>query len=136
MTPPIYRAKRKDNREWVEGWYWVTSNENYLLILNEDDRWSLEIDPSTLAIHFYDMVDGNGERIWVALNDKWIGSSKFKVLSTPSGEKEKNAAMHDGICKMRRGRINISIFHDKSLWAPGYTNLSSIEVTGIYEGHL
>lgn len=68
---PIYRAKKIDSDEYVEGWY---SDEpdmgtHYIRFY----ALNYEIDPSTLAIHFPDMIDSEGTKIFVSLSEDGKG---------------------------------------------------------------
>ena len=69
MREILFKAKRKDNCEWVEGYY----QKRYDLLGNEEhlsfhaDSYTVweyaEIDPETLC-QFTGMTDKNGVRIW------------------------------------------------------------------------
>ena len=71
MRPILFRAKRKDNGEWVEGYYCVTianvttvPGNQHLIIRNDfifGERFL--IDPETLC-QFTGLYDKNGEKIW------------------------------------------------------------------------
>lgn len=82
MNLPIYRAKKIDSDEFVEG-YLIDGR----FIFKEwiDDVWTsfgetksnkalvYEIDPTTLAIHFKDMLDSEGTKIFASLSDSGKG---------------------------------------------------------------
>ena len=84
MNIPIYRAKRIDNGEWVEG-FLLVHNDEYFIVHEGAEMFVLldgngisdenEIDPSTLAIHFPDMTDVYEEKIFAALSDSGVGGS-------------------------------------------------------------
>lgn len=88
MTPPIYRARRKDSGDYVEGNFihvpkLMASNELYMIEAYSIDDTGIDalqfdIDPSTLAISFEDMVDSKGIRIFAALNESGVGGDMFK----------------------------------------------------------
>ena len=76
---PIYRAKKKDSNEWVEGAF----DGNSCILTSEfktvsgavDGEYKCyryeRIDTSTLAIYFpkKNMFDKNGKRIFISLNN-------------------------------------------------------------------
>lgn len=68
MREILFKAKRIDNGEWVEGYY--QKKNDFLgkrhLILHADNyvKWEcVEIDPETLC-QFTGLCDKNGNRIW------------------------------------------------------------------------
>lgn len=73
---PIYRANKIDSDEWVEGYLtqWFTDAsryciENFKLYSSN----TINIDPSTLAIHFPNMIDKNGKKIFASLSEDGVG---------------------------------------------------------------
>lgn len=66
----LFKAKRKDNGEWVEGYYVYCRKRHYILpVLNKaigfderEDKW-IEIDIDTLC-QFTGLTDKNGKKIW------------------------------------------------------------------------
>ncbi len=81
---PVYRAKKIDSDEYVEGFYFnicYFKSKHYIKELlnisgfvdgiqntNNWDYRDVEIDPTTLAIHFEDMLDSEGTRIFASLS--------------------------------------------------------------------
>lgn len=73
MREILFKAKRKDNGEWVEGYYRTDPDLNMHFIcgwdyyLSEDglerESFEYEIDPDTLC-QFTGLTDKNGEKIW------------------------------------------------------------------------
>ena len=66
----LFKAKRKDNGEWVEGYYVYCRKRHYILpVLNttigydeREDEW-IETDSDTLC-QYTGLTDKNGTRIW------------------------------------------------------------------------
>jgi len=66
----LFKAKRKDNGEWVEGYYVYCRKRHYILqVLNKaigfDEReyeW-VEVDPDTLC-QYTGLTDKNDKKIW------------------------------------------------------------------------
>lgn len=89
LNIPICRAKKIDSDEYVEGYYFRDEN----LIPKEEHRMQvtklnpniqigaygshkheyLAIDPTTLAIHFPDMLDSQGNKIFASLSEDGKG---------------------------------------------------------------
>lgn len=73
MREILFRAKRIDNGEWVEGYYLKTTlgkdiePSDVIFVpfkINRSGQWGwIKVLPETLC-HFTGMVDTNGERIW------------------------------------------------------------------------
>ena len=87
---PIYRAKKIDSDEYVMGWYSspiIIEGKTYLSITNKDGEY--RIDTTTLSIHFSDMLDSQGNKIFASLSedgkggdimqdDEYFGIAKYK----------------------------------------------------------
>ena len=66
----LFKAKRKDDGEWIEGYYVYCRKRHYILqVLNKaigfDEReyeW-VEVDPDTLC-QYTGLTDKNGNKIW------------------------------------------------------------------------
>lgn len=84
MNIPIYRADRTDGLGYIEG---------YLIRQDDSEKFSIvknfnlstiygmvcphDIDITTLAIHFPDMLDGQGNRIFASLSEDGKGGDVF-----------------------------------------------------------
>ena len=120
---PIYRAKKLDSGEYVIGWlanptpslFYIFYNHcGYLNVNNEvciQENERAEIDPSTLAIHFPDMLDSEGTKIFASLSEDGSGGD----ITQPSC---------GGNCSMYR---NTAKYSDKGF---GYCH-SNLKVVGI-----
>ena len=66
----LFKAKRKYNGEWVEGYYVYCRKRHYILpVLNKaigfderEDEW-IEVDPDTIC-QYTGLTDKNGQKIW------------------------------------------------------------------------
>lgn len=92
---PIYRAKKIDSDEYVEGalianaffkretkepccYIFDNSKIDYDCFVDIAEQLDdYEIDPSTLAIHFPDMIDSEGTKIFASLSEDGKGGSIF-----------------------------------------------------------
>lgn len=76
---PIYRAKKINSDEYIIGWllqdcfgYYIIPTNNALRCESLNSE-SIEIDPTTLAIHFPGMTDSQGNKIFASLSEDGKG---------------------------------------------------------------
>ncbi len=133
MNIPIYRAKKIDSNEYVEGFYYTTVSDKTHQIFKEwfiKEKLSMgeeyqrlnqlncEVDPTTLSIHFPDMLDSEGKKIFASLSEDGKGGD---IMSYEPAPKETDL---NGVVTYERGRISI----DKEGFMPKFKLL---KVTGI-----
>jgi len=114
---PIYRAKKIDSDEWVEGFYIEEQKLYYMKILKIPKVNGKEIDPSTLSIHFPQIVDKNGKKIFASLSEDGIGGSDVTAY-LPNDFKTK-----------REYTAKLSKFGEFNIFG----SLENIEVTGTHK---
>ena len=75
MNIPIYRAKKIDSDDYVNG-YLLDKNtiltKAYYYVQGmppEVEEYFNNIDPTTLAIHFPDSINTNSEKVWYNLEE-------------------------------------------------------------------
>ena len=63
----MFRGKRKDNGEWVYGYYirygWTHQEKDYIVPLYASDLYAKEVIPSTVG-QFTGLTDKNGKKIF------------------------------------------------------------------------
>lgn len=78
---PIYRARKIDSDEWVEGYL----NRNVFTadfsIVGDSNGYGFNnyIDQKTLAIHFPNMTDKNGKKVFASLGEDGVGGDIVKI---------------------------------------------------------
>lgn len=89
LNIPIYRAKKVDSDEYVVGYYFNAEIEKQHIIMKQVastdyyfmfDNDEYEIDPSTLAIHFPNMIDGQGNKIFASLSEDGKGGDILEFV--------------------------------------------------------
>lgn len=97
MNIPIYRAKKIGSDEYVEGFYiedhgvasYIQESKYLNFIVSDRGEKGMEvdtlfqIDPTTLAIHFSDMLDSNGNKIFASLQKDGKGGDIVISKSYP-----------------------------------------------------
>lgn len=63
----LFKAKRKDNGEWEEGYYckygYVGKEKHYIIPIYASDLYAFEIDINTLC-QYTGLTDMHGNKIW------------------------------------------------------------------------
>ena len=133
---PIYRAKKIDSDEYVDGYSvdkYILFNDSNLIGLDRSDLPFYEIDPSTLAIHFPDMIDSEGTKIFASLSEDGRGGDTLE--DSASTLKANYVVLFNDlkIC-LRDIDGNHAHYHDKKGNAPyKYMNKKCTKVTGIQQ---
>ncbi len=134
---PIYRAKKIDSDEWVEGFYVYKKGargyENHSISYNKSvKRQSIicdtTIDPNTLAIHFPNMIDKNGKKIFASLSEDGLGGDIVKSMALANDHNQRGAT-HKATVKL----INGNVYYEGATLYP-FNVIHIIEVVGIHKG--
>ena len=125
LNIPIYRAKKIDSDEYVEGDFFKgkpstnTFNIDYWF---EDEvkhgKKAFTIDVSTLAIHFPDMIDSDGTKIFASLSEDGKGGDIIDDLT------EKMVVRYDSVYR------SIIVSEEMMFYE---LNFARVKVTGIQE---
>ena len=99
MNLPIYRAKKIDSDEWIIGW--LVRNK-ILVDIDENLACPFEIDPTTLAIHFPDMIDIKGDKIFASLSKDGKGGDICYVRDFSYGDLQGVARYEDNCFRVHR----------------------------------
>ena len=74
MNIPIYRAWCEKDSEYAVGFFISDDKENEILTrLDSGEMYARGIDTTTLAIHFPDMLDSQGNKIFASLSEDGKG---------------------------------------------------------------
>ena len=143
MNIPIYRAKKIDNDEYVEGYImpdteydlketkndeWVKTNMCHVVSMwvHKDRKW-VNIDLSTIAIHFPNMLDKNNKKIFASLSKDGIGGNE---CINPKWE-GKNNPYNLMVARLIDTVFGLMFLCDKDL---SLLNYKDVEVIGIHKG--
>ena len=71
---PIFRAKKIDSDEYIIGYLKFDRKHNHYSInpIDDENTWH-KIEENTLAIHFTDMLDSQGNKIFASLQEDGKG---------------------------------------------------------------
>lgn len=81
MNIPIYRAKKIDSDEYVEGFYVEVGSAGHIYNNDLKGFGAYLIDSTTLAIHFSDMLDSQGNKIFASLSKDGKGGDRLLEAS-------------------------------------------------------
>lgn len=71
---PIFRAKKIDSNEYVQGFYYKDNKDHIIFNGDSTTIFGLRvIDPTTLSIHFPNMNDIKGDKIFASLQEDGKG---------------------------------------------------------------
>ncbi len=90
MREILFKAKRLDNNEWVEGYYWRDMFDRFIITLLKHKKsaevYNHKIDPGTLC-QFTGFTDKDGNKIWendiVDVSDCWWDASGPAGYNSP-----------------------------------------------------
>ena len=74
---PIFRAKNIDSDQYIIGYLKFDRKHNHYSInpIDDENTWH-KIEENTLAIHFPDMLDSQGNKIFASLQENGKGGDK------------------------------------------------------------
>ena len=99
MNTPIYRAKKIDSDKYIQG-YLLGMWGEYFISWGETNHVpnKVQIDPLTLAVHFKDMLDSEGTKIFASLSDNGKGGDIVEFEHIRYLEDDESSYMIKGLC--------------------------------------
>ena len=129
---PLYRAKKIDSDEYVFGSYFKDKSIHSIITHSRTDYAdkafyvnAVQINETTIAIHFPDMLDSDGTRIFASLSEDGKGGDIIKSIY-----KDNVIAVWNGYPNFRFEYKKIDSKYDREF---NELNPKEIKVTGIQE---
>ena len=125
MKIPIYRAKKIDSDEYIQGYFFRRWIDGYILWGTVNDKpEEIRVDTSTLSINFPAMLDSEGNKIFASLSEDGKGGDIFYL-----GDKRLNyiALIHNNSLMAKQENTY------GSLIGQGYAECKLWKVIGIQE---
>ena len=91
---PIFRAKKLDSDEYVEGYLEEHNKSDFYISLMPNEIDAYKIDITTLSIHFPDMIDSQGNKIFASLSEDGKGGDIFQSLHFIEAKNKKHYLYH------------------------------------------
>ena len=113
MNIPIYRAKKIDSDEYAVGYYTYNIDNGLGFIWEENIH---KVDITTLAIHFPDMLDSQGNKIFASLSEDGKGGDilEYKKLTNKMFFDGREVQTKITYCKFATSGFNIlTVFRSK-----------------------
>ena len=115
MNIPIYRAKEIDGDEYIIGsldFNASRADDTFYHIIT-GNRYNHTIDPTTLAIHFKDMVDSEGNKIFASLSKEGKGGDIVELKHIRYLEDDEPSYMIKGLCIFRNSSFFVEDIDNK-----------------------
>ena len=99
MNIPIYRAKKIDSDKYIQG-YLLGMWGEYFISWGETNHVpnKVQIDPTTLAINFSNMLDSEGNKIFASLSEDGKGGDIIELEHIRYLEDDEPSYMIKGLC--------------------------------------
>ena len=133
---PIYRAKKIDSDDNIKSQSYIKkliggNYHHYLVKYYSPDYEDVEIDPSTLAINFYDMLDRQGNKIFASLSEDGKGGDKM-LRGVDMEQYGLKNTYYTAICT--RGSVLLKeLSESTSISFTAYGFLKELKIIGIQE---
>ena len=111
---PLYRAKKIDSDKYIQG-YLLGMWGEYFISWGETNHVpnKVQIDPTTLAIHFKDMVDSEGNKIFASLSKEGKGGDIVELEHIRYLEDDEPSYMIKGLCIFRNSSFFVEDIDNK-----------------------
>ena len=114
MNIPIYRAKKIDSDKYIQG-YLLGMWGEYFISWGETNHVpnKVQVDPLTLAVHFKDMVDSEGNKIFASLSKEGKGGDIVELEHIRYLEDDEPSYMIKGLCIFRNSSFFVEDIDNK-----------------------